>query len=51
MDTKIPLHNLFENALGIGKIDNMEDLNKLIAELEAEDEAETKREEAKKHKK
>jgi predicted RNA-binding Zn-ribbon protein involved in translation (DUF1610 family) len=43
--TKIPLHNLFENALGIGKINNREDFDKLITELEAEDGAKTKREE------
>jgi len=47
----IPLHNLFEQAFGLGKINNRKDFDKLIAELEAEDEAETKREEEEKNKK
>lgn len=38
--TKIPLHNLFEDVLKIRDIDNLEDLDKLIAELEAEVEEE-----------
>ncbi len=33
---KIPLHNLFEDALKLREIDNAVDLDKLIAELEAE---------------
>lgn len=38
--TKIPLHNLFEDALKLREIDNSADLDKLIAELEAEAEKE-----------
>ena len=40
---KIPLHNLFEDALKLRDIDNAVDLDKLIAKLEAEAEKEGKK--------
>ncbi len=32
--SKIPLHNIFEKVLGVGKINNKKDFDKLIKELE-----------------
>ena len=37
---KVPLHNIFEEAFGIGDIDTPEKMDALLAQLDAEVEAE-----------